>query len=104
DDAVRGVPGNGADHLMERGAFGPTFARGGDGTAEYRYLETAELLTRQFMRGTDWGWRAYRSDLLIDYLPQPDEALHSWYGFASPAAPGVSSSVRGRAAALLGRA
>ena len=104
DDAVRGVPANGAVRTMERGGFGPTVDAGGDGTAELRYFETAELVARQFMRGTEWGWRRYSPELLIDYLPYPDEALHTWYGFAHPWAPGVSPTVRAHAAAMLHRA
>ncbi|MEO7083478.1 MAG: alkaline phosphatase family protein [Gemmatimonadaceae bacterium] len=104
DNAVHGVPGNGSDFLLQRGQLGLERAKGGDGTAELRYLETAELLTRQFMRGTEWGWRTYRPDLQVDYLPQPDEALHTWLGYADPSTPGVSADVRGYAASMLTRA
>ena len=104
DDAVRGVPGNGGERAYERGALGPTVNSGGDGTAEFRYMETAELVTRQFMRGAEWGWREYTPDLLVDYLPYPDEALHTWYGFANPSTPGVAPKVRSNAAAMMHRA
>lgn len=104
DARVRGVPGNGAERLLERGAFGPTIVNGGDGIAERRYLETAELVTRQFMAGTDAGWSRYAPDLLVDYLPYPDEALHAWYGLASSTTPDVPADVRVEAARLLNRA
>ena len=104
DSAVGGVIGNGADRVMERGGFGAVRANGGDGTAELRYLETAELLTRQFMRASAWGWRIYHPDLQVDYLPQPDEALHAWMGYADPSTPGISPDVRAHAAAMLARA
>jgi len=103
NDAVRGVLGNGGGRFMERGELGSRVQQGGDGTAEYRYLETAELLTRQLMRGTDWGWRTYRPELAIDYFPYPDEALHTFLGYADPATPGVSNAARENAARMLKR-
>jgi hypothetical protein len=103
DEAVRGVPGNGADRVLQSGGFGPTLLRGGDGSAEMKYLETAELVTRQYMRGAEFGW-ARSPDLLVDYLPYPDEALHNWYAIAHSATPGISPEVRARAARLLSRA
>jgi predicted AlkP superfamily phosphohydrolase/phosphomutase len=104
DSAVHGTPGNGSDFLLQRGRLGPIAAKGGDGAAEFRYLETSELLTRQFMLGTEWGWRTYKPQLEVDYLPQPDEALHTWYGYAHPSTPGVSREARANAAAMLARA
>jgi hypothetical protein len=104
DDAVRGVPGNGGGRPMERGELGPRVQQGGDGTAEYRYMETVELVTRQFMRGTDWGWRTYRPELATDYFPYPDETLHTFLGFADPGTPNVSDAARKNAARMLKRA
>jgi len=103
DVRVEGVPGNGAERLLERGALGPPITQGGDGTAELRYLETAELVTRQYMRGTEAGWGRYAPDLVVDYLPYPDETLHAWYGLAHPSTPGVSAAVRANAMRLLTR-
>jgi hypothetical protein len=104
NDGVEGVPGNGADRLMERGAFGPPIVRGGDGSAELRYLETAELVARQFIRGSQAGVARYAPELLIDYLPYPDEALHTWYGLASPSTPGIAPEIRAMATRMLQRA
>lgn len=104
DEAVRGLPGNGGGRFMERGEFGPRVQQRGDGSAEYRYLETAELVTRQFMRGTEWGWRNYKPELATDYLPYPDEALHTFLGYADPLTPGVSAAARENAARMLKRA
>lgn len=104
DVEVQGVPGNGATRLMEHGDFGPRVPDGGDGRAEYRYLETAELVTRQFMRGSAWGWKTYRADLTTDYLPYPDEALHTFLGYADPSTPGVSRAGRENAARMIRRA
>ena len=104
DEAVRGLPGNGGGRFMERGEFGPRVQQGGDGSAEYRYLETAELVTRQFMRGTEWGWRKYKPELQTDYLPFPDEALHTFLGYADPRTPNVSAAAHENAARMLKRA
>ena len=104
DDAVRGVPGNGGGRPMERGELGPRVQQGGDGSAEYRYMETVELVMRQFMRGTEWGWRTYHPELATDYFPYPDEALHTFLGYADPGTPNVSDAARANAARMLKRA
>lgn len=104
DEAVRGGQGNGAGRFMERGELGPRASQGGDGTAEYRYMESVELVTRQYMRGTAWGWRTYRPELEIDYLPFPDEELHTFLGFADPKTPNVPSNARHVATRMLERA
>ena len=57
DRGVGGWLGNSAMWLYMNGGFGPTLEFGGDGTAEARFLESAELLLRQFMRGSEWLWR-----------------------------------------------
>jgi hypothetical protein len=103
DDAVRGVPGNGGGRLMERGEFGARAPNGGDGTAELRYMETAELVVRQFMKGTEWGWKTYRPELETDYLPYPDEILHTFLGFADLGTPNVSAAGRENAARMIKR-
>ncbi len=104
DAEVQGVPGNAGGRLMEHGDFGARVPDGGTGIAEYRYLETAELVTRQFMRGSAWGWETYHADLTTDYLPYPDEALHTFLGYASPQTPGVSAAGRENAKRMLKRA
>ena len=103
DSAVHGVLGNGGGRVMERGELGPRVPHGGDGTAEYRYMETAELVTRQFMRGTEWGRRTYHPELQTDYTPYPDEALHTFLGYADPGTPNVSAAARENAARMLKR-
>lgn len=103
DSAVQGVPGNGATKLMERGELGPRAHQGGSGIAELRYLETAELVTRQFLRGSEWGWKTYHPALMTDYLPYPDEVLHQFLAFAEPSTPGVAPAVRDVARRMLAR-
>lgn len=104
DAQVQGLIGNAGGRLMEAGLFGPRASQGGDGTAEFRYLETTELLTRQFLRGTEWGWKTYHPELVTDYLPYPDEALHVFLGLADPATPNVSPAGRANARRMLARA
>lgn len=100
---VGGVPGNGASRQLERGELGRITPDGGNGIAEWRYLETVELVTRQFMRGTAWGWRRYQPELMLDYFPYPDEALHQWLGYADPLTPGIQREVRAGIGRFLAR-
>lgn len=83
-----GFVGNGASDLYKDGAFGPPLWEGGSGQAEARYLETALLVERQFRRLTDFGIDRTRWDLLLSYLPFPDEQLHLWLGYLDPDLPG----------------
>jgi predicted AlkP superfamily phosphohydrolase/phosphomutase len=85
--ASGGFVGNGASTLYKDGAFGPPLWNGGSGLAEARYLETALLVERQFRRLTDFGLQRTRWDVLIGYLPFPDEQLHLWLGYLEPALP-----------------
>jgi hypothetical protein len=96
DAAVRGWYGNGASRAWSEGRFGTPLWRGGDGTAERRYLETAELVTRQFMAGTEWAWRTRRPALLLDYFPMIDEVDHQLLGLVTPGAPGYDAGVAAR--------
>ncbi len=86
--ACGGSVGNGADELYKEGVFGPPLWKGGDGSAETRYLETALLVERQVERLSDFGLDRTRWDLLLTYLPVPDEQLHLWYGYLDPELPG----------------
>jgi predicted AlkP superfamily phosphohydrolase/phosphomutase len=71
-------------------------ARGGDGTAERRYLETVALVALQFRRLFDFALEHTRWDLLIAYLPYPDEALHAWYGYFDSKLPGHDAALAAR--------
>lgn len=88
DRAAGGWPGNSGLPSYQRGALGPTLFMGGDGTAEARYLETAEFLTRQFMRGSEWLWRTHSPRLLMDYFPESDAIDHELIGHLDPQWPG----------------
>ncbi|HEX5581884.1 MAG TPA: alkaline phosphatase family protein, partial [Gemmatimonadaceae bacterium] len=83
DAAVEGWYGNSATWLLTDGAFGPPLWQGGDGTAEDRWLETVELMARQFMRGAEWGWKERRPDLMLDYYPGIDEVDHVLLGYVT---------------------
>ena len=105
DAAVGGWYGNSGLILAERGELGTPAAAGGDGTAELRYLETAELMTRQFMRGAEWAWTTQRPALLLDYFPGIDEIDHSpVYGLMNPQAPGYDAARAARLRELRDRA
>ncbi|HST62291.1 MAG TPA: alkaline phosphatase family protein, partial [Longimicrobium sp.] len=93
--AVRGWIGNAAGWGLDREAFGPTLGEGGDGEAEWRYLETAEFLTRQFIRGAEWGWMQEPA-LMLDYFPLGDEVDHRWYGYLDPDRPGYDAVLAAR--------
>lgn len=84
--AVAGWAGNGA-YFTRAGGLGPSLADGGDGTAEARYLETLEYVTRQFMAGTEWAWQR-GPHLLLDYFPMIDEIDHAMLGRLTPETPG----------------
>jgi predicted AlkP superfamily phosphohydrolase/phosphomutase len=94
--AAGGFVGNSAYHAYRTGGLGPTLAGGGDGTAEERYLETAALLVRQFGRLFSFAAERTQWEVLVAYLPQPDEALHEWLGL-------LDSGRRGHDPALAAR-
>lgn len=102
--AVRGWVRNGATDAYRRGHLGPTLFDDGNGEAEARYVETLELVTRQFMRGAALGWDTLGARLLIDYLPILDEALHRLYGLIAEASPAWSPARSALALDALSRA
>ena len=83
--AVPGWRGNGANYVVQRG-FGAPMVDGGDGEAEYRYAETAELAALTSMQGTEWAWRQ-APDLMLDYFALGDEVDHAYYGTQRPESP-----------------
>ncbi len=85
--AIGGWYGNAALSVYRSGRFGATLANGGDGSAEQRYLESLEHVTRQFMRGSEWLWRRRNAELMLDYFPLIDEVDHEWYGYVDSTTP-----------------
>ncbi len=91
-----GSLGNGASRLYSTGALGPTLWQGGDGTAERRYLETVRLVTRQFAQLAEIGIGQTRWQLVVTYLPYPDECLDVWQGHLDPSTPGHDPALASR--------
>lgn len=104
DAAVRGWVGNAALGLLADSGFGPTRLEGGDGTAEARYLESVEYVTRQYMRGVEWAWNTVEADLLLDYFPLGDAVDHALYGYLDPNWPGYDAEAAAHAQLLRRRA
>ncbi|MBA2670669.1 MAG: alkaline phosphatase family protein, partial [Gemmatimonadetes bacterium] len=94
---IGGWIGNASLGLLRSGAFGTPISRGGDGSAEAHYLETAELLTRQYMRGAEWMVRAVHPRLFLDYFPLADEIDHEFLGMVDRRYPGYDPVVAARA-------
>jgi predicted AlkP superfamily phosphohydrolase/phosphomutase len=94
--AMGGFVGNAASERYEAGELGKTLAQGGQGEAEARYLETVRLVERQFERLLDFGADRTRWDILVGYLPFPDEFLHLWWGLLDPSLPGHDSALAAR--------
>lgn len=101
--AIGGWYGNGAVSVLRSGGFGPTVYQGGDGTAEWRYLESVELATRQFVRGSAWLWQR-GPRLQLDYYPIVDEADHEWFGLVTREAAGYDPAVAETVQVLRARA
>ncbi|HET9274684.1 MAG TPA: alkaline phosphatase family protein [Gemmatimonadales bacterium] len=81
----------------------PTLAEGGDGTPELKFLETAELETRQFIRGSEWIWRHHRPDFQAEYFSLGDGLDHLWFGLVSPGVPGHDPALAARIGAMRSR-
>jgi predicted AlkP superfamily phosphohydrolase/phosphomutase len=95
-DATGGFVGGWASRTYEDGGLGAVLWKGGDGTAERRYLETVALTIRQFTRLTDFAMDRTGWDLLVTYLPFPDGALHVWLGRLDPSLAGHDAALAGR--------
>lgn len=103
DAAVPGWVGNSAVGLWETGALGRTMLQGGDGNAEWRWLESAELATRTFMEGAAWGWRTFSPQLMLDYFPLGDDTDHALWGLLDERRPGYDPALAARASAVRDR-
>ncbi len=91
-----GFVGNAAASTYERGQLGAPLWAGGDGTAERRYLETVALVVRQMSRVNDFAIDRTAWELLLTYLPFPDEAVHLWYGYLDPSLPSHDPALAAR--------
>ncbi|MCC5856365.1 MAG: alkaline phosphatase family protein [Idiomarina sp.] len=104
DAQVRGWFGNSSTRLYSRGGFGTPLFQDGDGTAEARFLETAELSTRIFNKGSSFFWNELGVDLLVDYFPLGDSIDHTIAGYLAPDSPAYNSAHAPRARELRTRA
>jgi predicted AlkP superfamily pyrophosphatase or phosphodiesterase len=95
-DASGGFVGNAAAGTYDRGQLGKPLWDGGDGTAERRYVETVALAVRQASRMNDFAIDRTAWDLLLTYLPFPDEAVHLWYGYLDPSLPSHDPALAAR--------
>jgi predicted AlkP superfamily phosphohydrolase/phosphomutase len=98
---ARAFIGNGAHPLYSQGALGPTLPKGGDGTAETRYLETVSFAQHQLMETNRWALEHLPWELFVAYTPFPDEAEHLWRGFLEPSLPGFRREVADRLRSFL---
>lgn len=93
--------GNGASLLYQQGALGTTISKGGDGSAEARYLETVTFVQHHFIKTARWALETQPWDLLLAYSPYPDEAEHVWRGYLDTALPGHRPAVAARLKPLI---
>ena len=93
--------GNGASLLYQQGALGTTMAKGGDGSAEARYLETVTFVQQHFIKTARWALETQTWDLLLAYAPYPDEAEHVWRGYLDSTLPGHRSAIAARLKPLI---
>jgi predicted AlkP superfamily phosphohydrolase/phosphomutase len=98
---ARAFIGNGAHASYNQGAFGSTLPKGGDGTAEARYLETVSFAQHQLMETNRWALERLPWELFVAYTPFPDEAEHLWRGFLEPSLPGFRREVADRLRSFL---
>ena len=101
EDATGGFVGNPANVVLRDA--GATLQQGGDGTVELKYLETAELQTRQFIRASEWLWRTRRPALQAEYFSLGDGLDHQWFGAVSMAVPGQDAALAARINAMRAR-
>ncbi|WP_194755497.1 alkaline phosphatase family protein [Aliidiomarina indica] len=104
EDYVQGWFGNSSTRMYSRGEFGKPFYNGGDGLAEARYLETAELETKLFNLGSSWFWQEQNVDLLVDYFPLGDSIDHSIKAYTYENYPAFNPEFAEKAHDLRGRA
>jgi predicted AlkP superfamily phosphohydrolase/phosphomutase len=101
--SIKAFVGNGANVLYMQGTLGPTLSKGGDGTAETRYLETVTFVQHQLMETARWALEHLPWDVFIAYTPYPDEAEHLWRGYLEPKLSGYRPEIAARLRPFLER-
>jgi predicted AlkP superfamily phosphohydrolase/phosphomutase len=102
--SIKAFVGNGANGLYMQGTLGPPIFKGGNGTAETRYLETVTFVQHQLMETARWTLEHLPWDLFIAYTPYPDEAEHLWRGYLEPKLAGYRPEIAARLRPFLERA
>lgn len=92
DEGAAFIPAGGIK-TWESGAFGPTMFAGGSGLAEDRYLDTVHFLFETYRKRARMAMSARDWDLLVSYVPFPDEAEHAWYGAIDDNSPSYDPKV-----------
>jgi predicted AlkP superfamily phosphohydrolase/phosphomutase len=101
--SIRAFAGNGANVLYLQGTLGAPLFKGGDGTAEARYLETVTFVQHQLMETARWAIERLPWDLFIAYTPYPDEAEHLWRGYLESKLPSYRPELAARLRPFLER-
>lgn len=91
----------GAIEAWRSGAFGPTMYQGGDGTAEARYLDTVAFMIARMQDRAKLAFARKDWDLLITYVPIPDECEHMWFGTVDQGSPSYDPKLAPRVWKLL---
>ncbi len=102
--AIHGFIGNGLSLAYSRGELGPRLSEGGDGDAEERYLESLAYLVDHFANAMRFLYERQEPDLLVTYLPLPDEASHTWLGYLDVSLPGYDRDLAMQVQPYLDRA
>lgn len=92
-EANPGWTGRTPQALYDAGALGTTAAKGGNGTAERRYAEAAELYTAGAIAASEWAWRARTPRLQVEYFLLLDDSDHRMFPLVDPGVPGHDSAV-----------
>lgn len=82
--------------LYRSGKMGRPLWEGGDGTAEKRLVELAQLDCEFLKRSVRYAWKHWKPDLLLHYTPVSDSAGHTWMGALDPEAPGHNPALAAR--------
>ncbi|HEY9721327.1 MAG TPA: alkaline phosphatase family protein [Oscillatoriaceae cyanobacterium] len=70
----------GAIDAWAAGDLGKTMYQGGDGTAEARYLDTVAFMIARMQDRARIAFARKDWDMLVSYVPIPDECEHHWFG------------------------
>jgi predicted AlkP superfamily phosphohydrolase/phosphomutase len=87
-EAIPGWTGRTPQALYDAGVLGRTAPDGGDGRAERRYAEAAELYTATTIAASEWAWRTRHPRLQLEYFLLLDDSDHRMFAHVVPGVPG----------------